>query len=348
MDKKSLPLAALLIVAFVILLWLVSMPHQTERQQRVTVFSRGNASLSAFRDWKDVAPGQSATINQSAFLFSEALFNAQVDGIMMASPRDTITQKEARVLSDYVRRGGRLILSAHDRATYAHFRFLWRALEINETVEDNSDFKNQHVIAVSPKYPSELFRPGRQYGFYSLIRFAGKPCAPNGLACFAREIPFGQGHVLLTLGLPLPGNAMMAQVDNADFTLALGKWAPRLMIDEYHHFYTQNTRGDLLARADVALPLGGMIVGLVLFFIFGHAPFHQRQLPTEISRTYHELNENVVRGFLQQRTNAGDAIDMQQRFLLRLFPDQQATIHDLHQRARRQIDRHPRDRKSVV
>lgn len=371
MDKKSLLLAGLLIVAFVAFMWLSRASHQDGQLQTVTVYSRNNKSLSLFREWKEAAHGQSATVNNKAFLFPEEL--SAFDGIMIASPRRVITDKEAKVLAAYVRRGGRLIVSAHDKDTYTNLHSLLQELDIHDTVKDDADFQNQQITAVSPPDGAEIFAPGKHYGFYSLIQFSTILCedsarvhagrspppvytsqtqqtqphqAANNLRyavldCFAQEITIDQGKILLTLGFPLPGNAMISHLNNLDFTLSLGHWAPRLLIDEYHHFFTQKTWKDLLARADVAVPLGGMMTGLVLFFLLGHSRFHERALQAPLSRAYHDLNENIVRKFLRDPTMAGEALDTQHQFLLRLFPEHVDELNARYQQAKQQISRNP-------
>jgi len=339
MPKTSLLLAALLVVAFVALLWLSHASYQAEQLRTVTGYSRHNTSLSLFRAWKEMAHGQSVAVNKEAFLFPEKLL--AFDGIMIASPQRPITEKAARVLAAYVRQGGRLLVSAHNQATYANLRVLLQALDIHNSVEDYPGFKNKQITAVSAPNRTEVFAPGKPYGFYSVIQFSTTLCQENALECFAQARPLERGKVLLTLGFPLPGNAMLSHMHNLDFTVALGQWAPRLLIDEYHHFFTQKTWKDLLLRADVAVPLGGMIAGLVLLFLFGHSRLHERVLHAPMSRPYHALNENIVRKFLQDPTLAGEALDIQRQFLLRLFPAQVDAIHTLFQQARQQVSRRP-------
>ncbi len=192
-----------------------------------------------------------------------------------------------------------------------------------------------------------LFEPQQQYGFYSLIQF-DRACEPHPLDCFAQHTKIGQGDVLLLLGLPLAANAMVEHLNNIDFTLALGHWAPRLLIDEYHHFFTHKTFRDLTARMDFTLPLGGMIVGLILFFLFGHSNFHERALRPVHARAYHELNENIVRKYLQDPSLANDAVDQQRQFLQRLFPEQSEAVNDLYQRGRQSVSRNPRALPQVL
>jgi hypothetical protein len=194
---------------------------------------------------------------------------------------------------------------------------------------------------VSVRNDTEVFATGKTYGFYSVVQFYPARCADLSLECFARIYPLERGKVLLTLGLPLFGNAMLRHAHNMDFTVALGHWAPRLLIDEYHHFFTQKTWTDLAWRVDVALPLGGMIAGLLLFFLFGHSHFHEQVQHLPISRSYHALNENIVRRFLHDPALAGAALDIQQRFLLRLLPQQAETINALMQQAKQQVSRRP-------
>lgn len=267
MPKKSLFLAGMLLVACAACLWLSHTSDQAEQLRAVTVYSRNNASLSLFREWKEMARGQAVAINKEAFLLPEKL--AGFDGVMIASPQRSITDKEARVLATYVQRGGRLLLSAHDKGTYANLHGVLQALDIQNTVEESPDFKNKQILAVSSPNRTEVFAPGKPYGFYSLIRFAMRRCQANTLECFAQERTIEQGKVLLTLGLPLPGNAMLSHLHNLDFTVALGQWAPRLLIDEYHHFFTQQTWQDLLLRADVAVPLGGWLPAWCCFSCLG-------------------------------------------------------------------------------
>ena len=85
-----------------------------------------------------------------------------------------------------------------------------------------------------------------------------------------------------------------------------------------------------------------MITGLILFFCFGHSRFHERELTVEISRPYHELHENIVLHFLRDPRMAGEALDQQRQFLLRLFPGQSESIDTLYRSVRAQVERNPR------
>ena len=340
MHKKPLILAGFAVAAFVALIWLGQARNQASQLQAVTVYSRHNKSLSLFREWKEAVHGQSVSMHHKAFLFPDVL--SAFDGIMIASPRRPIAAKEAKVLAAYVRQGGRLLLSAHDTGTYEHLQLLHDHLEINGAVTPHRGFKPQQVAAVIPAAGTELFEAGKPYGFYSLIQFSESACEPHSLDCFVRLIEVDQGKVLLILGLPLPANAMVSHLTNEDFTLAVGRWAPHLLIDEYHHFFTEKTWQDLLARAEFTIPLVGMIAGLVLFFLFGHSQFHERPVSGTLSRTYHELHENIVRKFLQDPVMAGEALDQQRQFLLRQFPQQANAVNDLFQRARQQLRQNPR------
>jgi hypothetical protein len=340
MPKKPLMLAGLAVAAFGVLIGLGQARNQTGRLREVTVYSRHNKSLSLFRDWKEAVHGQSVTIHHKPFLFPDEL--SAFDGIMIASPRRPIAVQEARVLATYVRRGGRLLLSAHDSGAYERVQVLLDHLEISGTVTPHLSFKPKQVAVVTPAADTALFEAGKPYGFYSLIQFSDSTCEPHRLDCFVRSIEVGQGKVLLSLGLPLPANAMVSHLSNVDFTLAVGRWAPHLLIDEYHHFFTEKTWQDLLARAEFVLPLVGMIAGLVLFFLFGHAPFHEQPVSGVLARSYHELNENIVRKFLREPAMAGEALAQQQQFLLRQFPQQAQEVNDLAQRASQQLQRNPK------
>jgi hypothetical protein len=339
MHKKSLLLAGLLLVAFLAYMWLSHVSSRANKLQTVTVYSRSNTSLSLFREWKEAAAAHTVAINIQAFLYPESL--SEFDGIMIASPRLPISAKEASILAAYVRQGGRLIVSAHDASTYSSLSQVFRALGIHDAVQDNPAFQNKQVTVVVPRGTSEIFDPGKPYGFYSVIRFASDHCQENALACFAQEVVIDQGKVLVTLGLPLPANAMIGRLHNVDFTLALGQWAPRLLIDEYHHFFTEKTWKDLLTRADFAVPLGGMLAGLVLFFLFGHSPFHERPLSIPTSRSYHALHMNIVGKFLRNPTMAGAALDKHRQFLQRLFPQHGKTIEQLYQHGRQHLSQNP-------
>lgn len=352
MDKKSLCLAGLVILGFAAWLWQMQTNQRAEQHRAVTVYSRSNKSLSLFREWKETTPGQSVSINRKAFLFPQAL--AEFDAIMIASPRMHIQSKEAKNLADYVANGGRLVLSAHDRKTYENLSSVLYKLGIDAAIQDHEEFTNKQISAVTPPGKHPLFDPQRQYGFYSLIQFdcacesEASACAPQELDCFVHHKDFDRGQILLLLGLPLPANAMVERLDNIDFTLALGRWAPHLLIDEYHHFFTDKTFKDLVARLDFTLPLGGMIVGLVLFFLFGHSRFHERPFKPVRARAYHELNENIVRKYLQDPSLALEAVDQQRQFLQRLFPEQTEAVDHLYQNGRQTVSRNPKALPQVL
>ena len=342
MNKTSVSLVVLLLLGLVAVIWLGQVRDEVEQMQSVTVYSRHNKSLSLFREWKAGATGQSVSVNKKAFLFPDEL--AGFDGVMIASPRRAIAAREAEILADYVRQGGRLILSAHDHETYDQLDWLLFELDLPRPgeIEVHANYQSRQVRTVVPEDNQVGFDRERAYGFYSLIQFSPAGCEGRELACFVQWREIEAGQVLLVLGLPLMGNAMVERLSNMDFTLFVGRWAPHLLIDEYHHFFTQKTWSDLLARIDFTVPLVGMVVGLVLFFGFAHSRFHERVLNLAASRTYHELNENVVRKFLRNPALTADALDQQRQFMLRLFPTQAEAVNTLYARFSQQVSRNPK------
>ena len=98
------------------------------------------------------------------------------------------------------------------------------------------------------------------------------------------------------------------------------EWTQTIAFDEYHHFFSDRSLVDLFANPSFSVPLLGMSLLLILFFMFAHTRFHERhreslQIP---ARSVHEWNEGVVSSSLTDFTRE-NALALHRGYLERIL-----------------------------
>lgn len=316
-------------VALGIVLLLVGyifLSHQLEKSAQLsttTVYGRKAIGISVFMDLINRLGGKAMDI-QSSFLEK---IPADLEAIAILAPQATITPREANLLRVFVEEGGTLILSAHTLEHTAQIQSILTTQLISVGFVEISDFKNRELLIAKPKADSLFFRKDESYAFYGLVQFNG--CEKGQLECHYRQFNVGQGRVHVFASVPPFANRLINQSDNGAAAIRMARIIPRIAFDEFHHFFSDRTFGDLMARPAFGITIVGIVLILMLFFLFAHTPLHEKHLippPRKRPEGFHDFNERFIQGAIKKPSHYRENLTTYYDFLRRLFPESQAEI----------------------
>lgn len=325
-------IAAIVVVSFFALYFYV----QSERgnQQKLsspTVFSAETSGVSVFKDLTDSIRPRELEISESAIFEADDL--AGRNAVLLFSPSTDLSERESNLLKDYVSNGGTLLISFKDEKVWnENLSALRKTFNITTSIEKSSDFKNGQTENVTADKDSSFFRGGETYSFYSNVHFAGPECTKGSLDCFVQEEPFGKGKIIFLAGFPLVSNALIGRTDNQKFAFRLIMNSPKILIDEYHHFFSSKTLADLLVYPPFLFPVGGLIVGLLLFFILAHTKFSESSLKEQEKtqgQSYHAMGESILERMMNDPGLRQEAVGKHIQYLNNLFPEKKEELRSV-------------------
>lgn len=298
MIKSKFPKQLLLLLGIVFLFILfkvleLTLVHQ-DKMTSITGLSDSSSGVSLFIDWINTQSPESATLTRKPFLKIDEF--SSVETLALLSPRSSFSKRETRLLEEFVRKGGKLILSFHSDKTHSVLSPLLTKLGISLPTEEIESFRNGIPQLVNSPSDQWLFKSGEEYAFYSLVKLKNSECIQDSISCFFSQHQIESGTVLVFSGLPFFSNGLLGKSQNAQAAFRLKTWAGKIVFDEYHHFFSDQSWVDFIRKPKLSLPLFGFTVLLFLFFLFGHTPFHERHLrdPTvEDSVSLQSWNERV-------------------------------------------------------
>lgn len=314
-------LLAGILILIVFIFYEVTQYYVGEQAKLASVSGLGRSvmGVSIFYEWSNTLEPDSGNFLRHAFLKPHDLGKSKTIAIL--SPSAVVTDREARLVDEYVRKGGKLLISFHDDASFQSLYYLLKRFGIEISVAETERFTNGSPIVVTPVDDYLFFRKGEQYAFYSLKLLNTPQCSANSMACYVLEKAVGKGSVLLLAGLPFFSNGLIGKSDNADASLRLRDWAGGISFDEYHHFFSDRSFWDLIVNPAFSVPLFGMALLLILFFLFAHTRFHERHRErSELmpAQSVHEWNEGIVSSSLTNFSRA-EALDLHYEYIERIF-----------------------------
>lgn len=310
-----------IIIGAILFSYFQSQTGEKIKRSTVTAYSSSSMGISLFYRLMNRIKPNSAQLSQKAFYDEKNLQG--VETIAILSPHRVISGREAKIVREFVEGGGLLIISFHDEQSLGFLQYLLTELNMTTIVNGRSDFHNGQVTIARPDQDSPLFKKEDTYHFYSNLKFPEEACEKNLFSCFVKMGQLEKGQVILMTGLPIISNALISKGQNAYFAYRLVDGSSTLLIDEYHHFFSDKTLADLLSLPTFILPLAGMFLGVILFFIFGHSVFHEKSLVVEETpaiRSYHQLNERILLGILDRIGDYRLVMTFHTANLSRLFP----------------------------
>jgi hypothetical protein len=243
---------------------------------------------------------------------------------LLLAPASPVTEREATRLREFVTGGGTLLISFHDEAGWENLAKILVKFEIKSSPRKREGFENGKIVSLKPEKDSFLLRQRESYAFYGRLEL---PCKAPGIDCWFIEKSLGSGHVALFAGLPLFSNGLLGKEDNSRLAFRVaggegGGLGSPLVLDEFHHFFSDLGPMDLLRDPRFGLPLAGILFGTLLFFFLGQPEQAPERAETRTAdRSFHASNERVVAGVLSRKNAASAALHQHRLWLKRSFPN---------------------------
>ncbi len=325
--------ARLIAIVSLILLaaWAGIAEHRVTQAKRLglsTAYSAGPQGFSILYRLMNLAQDESAALQRVAVFTEDQL--ADRHALLILGPALPLSARETSILVGYVHKGGNIVLSFTEEKEVRMVEKLLSTADFALKIKTYPNFENGSVTRIKPADSRWIFEADRPYDFYSNVVFDQSACSVGAptLDCFLKQKQLGKGRIIALLGFPPFSNALIRRADNAAATLALVREYPRIALDEYRHFFTDKTLADLLMQPAFTLPIAGMIVGVILFFLFGHTDFGFSTAAATRARTkrsesgsMHETNSLILQGFITRYGGASQGIGSQVQFMQKLFPD---------------------------
>lgn len=323
--RRFLP-ALLVVFAFILYLGLQFTAGRKEKYRSVTALSEGSSGMSIFFTLGSrLGEGRVRLLKEP--LLKEGTLE-RTDLFMILSPRQPVSKREGELLRRYVEGGGTVLLSFHDEETRDNL--IEGAVGLGVTLDTNEDenFSNGKTVTVAADHDEGLIETGKQYEFYSRLLLAS--CSSGGVSCYVSRTPIEKGVVYVMTGIPIFANSLIERSDNRSAAFSLLERYPAIAIDEYRHFFTEKSVADLLLEPLFFFPVFGLILLAVLFFLFGRINRNDVSLgygKEENSRSFHEMNEEILSGLVTKISSRYDLFDKHAAFLRTLFPTEITEIN---------------------
>lgn len=361
--NTRLLLSILAVVIFLLYLLAQSTVSKQTRLKSVTALSASAAGLSAFAEYSRQAHTRLA-VGKIDLRRAALLHSSELEGVglyVAASPVRPFSDREARLLLDFTKAGGSILLSFHNEKSEEIVTKLLSSFPIEPQLEANRNFVNANSTEIFKIEPEEfaqqrliksadLPNTGAEnplFSFYSTSVFVNERCRYLGeLSCYFQEFPVGKGAVFLFAGLPPIANALLVKNHNWLFAAALVKQFPEIQIDEYRHFFSEKDWRDLLTLPSLALPALALIGGAFIFFAFGY----RRRPLTSITATqqvppltYHRFHERVLRRLLtRDRVGSTRPLELAvgdiHRLILQQYPKHAVQLKSIAQSDRQSLE----------
>ncbi len=327
MNRTRMSYAFGIVALALLFIWGTVQNARNDRLASVTSFSPGSSGTEIFTELLRRTSPDDFAVQKTAYLDKEAV--EEFSTVLLFGPTATVTEREASILAEFVKSGGTLLLSFHNEATETNAKHVLKALGIDLATKEAAHFVDRQGVTVRPAKTSALFRESEGYVFYSSRVFDRAGCTGNEFECFVHEQSVGEGTVTIFAGFPPLINPLIGKGSNPSLAAALLTGQTPILIDEYHHFFTEKSLGDLFLLPSFSVPIFGMVLTAILFFLFG-APSAQLSTPDKTvrrsGRSYHQMNELILSGLLRQDETLEASVARLKSYLLRTFPNQRERI----------------------
>lgn len=281
----------------------------------------GSSGLTILSELGAQAGAAKIVLKKSPFLESEELKDIRV--LYILSPQTPLSKREIGVLQDFVTAGGKLLLSFHNRESWEMIFPILKGAGALPSVDENPLYKSGETVSVLADHSASLFDKGKTYSFYSSLVFAVGNCADPIIDCYVQTRVLGSGEIYVLSGLPPFANGLIHLLDNKFTALKTLEHPGSIMIDEFRHFYSDHTWSHLFKEPKFFIPVIGMLICILLYFLFGSTRYEiafkatQENSPT---RSLHDLNERILTRALLSDKNHGYALSQLVSYIGRQFP----------------------------
>ena len=308
MSSRVWKVAAIVILAGV-LIAMQWFQFDTSRRHSSTSFSDGPLGSSIFLGLaQKFAPLKVSLLRHA--IFSQQELGGRGTLLIISSPLGELSMREAGIVRDFLESGGLLLLSCHEEACQESVVRMASELGTSYVTTENSSYLDSVAERVTLE-GDDIFPPG-QFAFYAARSFyydTGK---------FVKRTAVGQGAVFLISSVAPISNGLIGQADNWHLAERIIRQSDRIVIDEYHHLFSERSLADLVMTPWVSLPLLGLLLAALAFFLFGEAPSSASTNATVRIPSFHRFNQDALRGMLKDKQRYKEALSKQWRVVQRL------------------------------
>ncbi len=318
--RKTIYLAIGLILFVFLYIWVEWKKSKIPQMTSTSVYGQSSLGVQLFYRLAEELDSDQVVVHRKSLWQGEIPPNAI---LFLLSPKKDLSSRYIEILSTFVERGGRLVLSFENNSSWLNIQPLLKKLQGPSKMTEDKQFKNAKLSIKSPKKNLSWLQTKENYAFYSRYWIEGEGCSKGSFSCYVRQWSHKKGEVTLMAGLPLFSNALLERKDNRQFAFRLIAEDAPLWFDEYHHFYSDHTFGQLLLKPSFGLPLLGMMICVWLFFILGHNRFSEAQTQQKkqpATASFHRLNENILEKRLEASGHYQNVLRLHQSFLEKIFP----------------------------
>ena len=301
--------------------------QKNEKLSNTSVFSEGGSGLSLLYGLGEKLHPGSLDIARQIYVDESSMSGNKV--IALFSPVASLSNREAELFKKFVTGGGILLVTFHSDAIWANLGTLKKAFGLGEEIKNVENFENGVPVDIRAEKDLGFFRKGERYSFYSSLQFDGGDCRFSEFNCYVSYHEVGKGQIWLMAGLPLVSNGLINRGDNSKVAFRIFETPGKVMVDEFHHFFSSKTLGDLLMFPPFILPILGMVAGLLLFFLFGYSEFYEppRKAAGE-GRSYHDVGEKILMNFVGKEGVRAEVPEQFAQFIRRLFPEKNFNLSE--------------------
>ena len=278
------------------------------RHHSSTSFSDGPLGSSIFLNVaRQFAPHKVSVLKHA--IYSQAELGGRGALLIVSSPLGEFSTREAAIVRSFIEAGGKLLLSCHEEACQESVKRIAAELGTDFVTIENQDYVDSVPERISLE-GDDFFSSG-QYAFYGARSFYS-----DGEK-YLRRSSVGLGQVFAISSVFPLANGLIGQADNWRLAEALIRQSDAIIIDEYHHFFSERSFADLLMTPWVSLPLLGLLAAALAFFFFGESVLIETAGTSVRVPSFHRFSQDALRGLLEDKKVYAEALKRQNQIVRR-------------------------------
>ncbi|MBF0107067.1 MAG: hypothetical protein HQM16_17290, partial [Deltaproteobacteria bacterium] len=214
MIARQKKITAFLIIICLALLY-VLLPVIADKQERlktVTSFNKNAGGLSVLYHLLKGANDENKQLLMKPLISIDEINSAK--SYALFSPLFPFTERQARLVREYVDAGGILLTSFHDEITFGAVNILLKEFETELKIKEDKDFKNRTPVVVTAEADDLLLRRGEAYLMYAAFVFDTEDCKDHNIHCTYKTFEHGNGNVFVFAGIPPFANILIDKQNN--------------------------------------------------------------------------------------------------------------------------------------
>lgn len=299
---------------------------ESEPYSGATSFSNRAGGLGIFAEFLQQIKGSDFRRERKPILDAHQL--AGVGTFMTFSPKAPFSDREAVLLRDFVEDGGHLVVGIQSQSALPAVSALLRKFGVEGlSFERFGNFRNKWAIEFAvPKVEGGFLESLQTVTVYGQYQFEDSSGITKG---FVEDKQVGRGTLTVLAGLAPVANAMIGRGGNVALATLIASQPGAVVLDESHHLFSERRVWDLLQEPSFFIPIGGMVLMVILFSLFGRlgvADNWDADPPAPIASSFHGFGQRLFRDVVMRSRARSAVIDEHAEFLMRIFPTERERI----------------------